>query len=88
MSHSGDDHCFVARQPALEAATRQLGKRYPLAIRPDEEGRTNLRALPAGHSVSFFSVRARIREGAVDHARLGVARFGGLKRVQLRFRRP
>src|SRR5436189_2652053 len=41
VPHSGDDHGFVARQPALELTTRQLCKRYLLPIRPDEEGRTS-----------------------------------------------
>lgn len=60
MSHSGDDKCFVARQPALEAATRQFGKRYVLAIRPDEEGRTNLR--PCGPIIQFSQLgRASLR---------------------------
>jgi hypothetical protein len=40
VPHSGHDHCFVARQPALESAMRQVCERYLLAIWSDEEGHT------------------------------------------------
>ena len=55
MSHSGDDHCFVATQPALQAATRQLGKRYPLAIRPDKKGALTLGLCRPVIQFRFFS---------------------------------
>ena len=53
VPHSGNDHCFVAGQPALESATRQLGKRYQPTIWPDEEGHAPGASSDKSHPASF-----------------------------------
>ena len=90
MSHSGDNHCFVTRPPALEVATRQLGKRHLLAIRTQEEGVADTQDFVGQMSSSFdYLGVARFRDDAdVAQMTVGIAGLGGLERPQFRFRFP
>ncbi len=88
MSHSGDNHCFVTRPPALELATRQLGKRHLLAIRTQEEGVADTQDFVGQMSSSFdYLGVARFRDDAdVAQMTVGIAGLGRLERPQFRFR--
>jgi hypothetical protein len=90
VPHSGDNHCFVARPPALELATRQLRERDLLAIRTQEEGVADTQDFVGQKSSSFdYLGVARFRYDAeVAQMAVGIAGLSGLERPQFRFRFP
>jgi hypothetical protein len=67
-----------------------LGKRYLLAIRPNEEGHTYPVVFVSQTSASRLSVWASVRDGTVDLSQLSIALacLGGFEHAQFSFRVP